>query len=444
MNQGNSPLRRARYDKDGNIVIPSNADAHAAPAPFPETMRPPLAEMFSFPQDPVAEPAAAPVEKAMDAIQWGVVEEPPEDISRLPSVERENARRRVTQQLKAVRASYAHALGEIQHDALVTAKQALAEGERQMLASVHDGITASYGAWDELKHTVRSFGRFLAQPVLVPARKKRVKQHSRGTLFVLDIVRFGGTFATIFAVLFSAMNYESFVAIASARIEPILEFTNLDNSASVQKSLAEKLRQVPTLPTSGDADEGLGAHLPVVGPPNDLLIIPKLNLRAPIQSPPTDALIREDWKQLEEDIQEALEDGVVHYPGTAEPGQAGNFFLTGHSSYFPWAEGDYKSVFARLGELSVGDEFWVYHGGDKHRYVIEGKKEILPSDVSVLDQPVGKRIATLMTCTPVGTTLRRLIINAQEIDPVTGEPLEVGAHQQQEQRPSFKLEALPI
>lgn len=442
MTPGNSPLHRARYDKDGNIILSLGAVAkEEEQAPVPT--RPPLQEIFTFPSEPVAEPVTTQARR-MDAIQWGVAAEPPEDISTLPAVERENARKRVADQLDVVRASCAVALRDAERDVLVTAKRVLNEGERQVRASVEDGITASYGAWDELKHVAHSFGRFLTQPVLVPAGKKRVKQYGRGTLFALDIVRFGGTFAAIFAVLFSAMNYESFIAIASARIEPILAFTNLDDSASIQKSLAEKLRQVPSLPTAGDGDNGLAAHLPVVGPPGDLLLIPKLNLRAPIVSPPTDALVREDWKALEENIQEGLETGVVHYPGTAEPGQAGNFFLTGHSSYFPWAEGRYKSVFARLGELNVGDEFWVYHGGDKYRYVIESKKEIVPSDVTVLDQPVGKRIATLMTCTPVGTTLRRLIIGASEVDPITGEPMDVGDHQQQEARPSIKLDALPI
>jgi len=54
------------------------------------------------------------------------------------------------------------------------------------------------------------------------------------------------------------------------------------------------------------------------------------------------------------------------------------------------------------------------------------KKEVKPSDVTVLDQPTNKRVSTIMTCTPVGTTLRRLIIKSQEIDPVTGIALQVG------------------
>lgn len=439
MTPGNSPKQRARYDEDGNIILSLGASpVHERARIEPEAVE---ESRFPFAKGPVAEPATS---MDIDALQWGLAEEPIEDISDLPVVVRENARQRVADQLASVRASVAGALDDAERDAIVTAKRILEEGERQVRTTVEDGIDASYGALDELKSILRSFGRFVTQPVLVPVRRKKVKQYSRGALFAIDVARFGGTFAAIFALLFSAMNYESFAAIASARIEPILAFTNLDDSTSAQESLAEKLRQVPTLPTAGDGDEGLAAHLPPVGPPQDMLIVPKLNLRAPIVSLPTDSLVREDWKQLETDIQHGLERGVVHYPGTAEAGQAGNFFLTGHSSYFPWASGDYKSVFARLGELNVGDEFWVYHGGDKYRYVIDTKKEIVPSDVTVLDQPVGKRIATLMTCTPVGTTLRRLILTAQEVDPITGEPMEVGAHQKQPELPAFKLDALPI
>jgi len=134
----------------------------------------------------------------------------------------------------------------------------------------------------------------------------------------------------------------------------------------------------------------------------------------------------------------------VHYPGTARPGQAGNFFVTGHSSYYPWAAGKYKTIFARLHQLNVGDEYWVYYGGDKHRYTVIEKKEVSPSDISVLDQPTDLRLATLMTCTPVGTTLRRLIIVSQEIDPLSGVALAVGEKGERSKTASVPLEALPI
>jgi len=100
---------------------------------------------------------------------------------------------------------------------------------------------------------------------------------------------------------------------------------------------------------------------------------------------------------------------VVHYPGTASPGQVGNVFITGHSSYYPWDPGKFKDVFAVLGQLEVGDEYFVYFGQQKFTYKVREKYEVSPDNVNVLQQPHDKKVSTLMTCTPVGTTLRRLI-----------------------------------
>lgn len=320
----------------------------------------------------------------------------------------------------------------------------LAESGRQYEKSMKDGVrTGKNVAKAFSKGTVTLWG-FLTQPVWIPGKNNTPKQYSRGTLFLLDTVRFGGTFASLFVVLFVSLNFQSFWSIAHSYVDPLAGIASGKQlAAELDKNLSDKLKNVPSLTTAG-AGNNLTAFLPEVGPPENRLIIPKLDLNVPIMIPANTNLLQENWTALEEDIQKDLQDGVVHYPGTARPGQAGNFFVTGHSSYFPWAPGKYKSVFARLGELSIGDEYWVYYGGDKYRYVITAKKEIKPSDVTVLDQPVSKRVSTLMTCTPVGTTLRRLIINAQEIDPVTGEMLKPGDHATENDTPKTNAGMLPI
>lgn len=286
---------------------------------------------------------------------------------------------------------------------------------------------------------------FLTQPVWVVRPRKEPKRYSRITLFLVDTVRFGSTFAALFAALFVTLNYQSFWQIIEARLDPLQEIrAEATLGAGTTAQLRDKLLKSPVLTTAGGQMEGsLLSFLPPVGPPENRLIIPKLNLNIPIVVPSYSALLREDWVQVEEDIQKALEGGVVHYPGTAKPGQAGNFFVTGHSSYYPWAPGNYKTVFARLHLLSEGDEYWVYYGGDKHRYIVRSAYEVKPSNVDVLDQPADRRISTLMTCTPVGTTLRRLIISAEEVDPETTEPLAVG-QQPVREVPKYKVEMLPI
>lgn len=281
-----------------------------------------------------------------------------------------------------------------------------------------------------------AFLAFLGQPVWVPGRRGAPKHTTRGTLFLLDTIRFGATFAMMFGVLFLTLNYQSFGKIAVAMADPL---ALLRDRLPVEQA-AEMLSHKTTSGTGADPAQ----FLPPVGPPDNRLLIPSLGLNVPIVIPPNDALLREDWGRLEHDIQTALEDGTVHYPGTARPGQAGNFFVTGHSSYYPWTQGKYKSVFARLPALKTGDEFWIYYGGDRHRYAIQEKKEVKPTDVHVLDQPLDRRIATLMTCVPVGTTLRRLIVTAQELDPLTGTPMKVGQHASAAETPKVKTGMLPI
>lgn len=294
-----------------------------------------------------------------------------------------------------------------------------------------------------MQGSLRKFWKTARTPVQIPGLRSGRKPPTKLTLFVTDTIRFGGTFALIFGALFVTVNYQSFFQIARAQLAlgtDIKTEEALQNIAS-GTDLAGGLRG--TIGTTSEVN--ILKYLPAVGPYEDRLIIPKIGKNIPIVRPSMEALVKEDWKQFEVDIQTALRDGVIHYPGSARPGQAGNFFVTGHSSYYPWDEGRYKDVFARLSELEPGDTYFVYYGGDRHTYRVTRKFEVKPTDVTVLDQPSDRRVATLMTCTPVGTTLRRLIVQAEEIDPATGELLKVGEKTDETAtKPFIRLEALPI
>lgn len=303
-----------------------------------------------------------------------------------------------------------------------------AESVEQCRASVHSGRSLLRDMLHEMRLLADHTKKLMQQPVWVPSRNQKFRKTSRGWLFFSDTVRFGATFAGIFVVLFVGLNYQSFTEIVASKIAPLSPSVASSGSSETEMLLRDKLQKVPALNMAGRSQRNLLLYLPEVGPVKNMLIIPKLNLKVPIVDPSYAAMLKEDWVQVEKDIQGALELGVVHYPGTAHPGQAGNFFITGHSSYYPWAQGKYKTIFARLHQLNAGDEYWVYYRGDKHRYVVREKREVSPSDTSVLDQPRDMRIATMMTCTPIGTALRRLILVAQEVDPLTGTALKVGEH----------------
>lgn len=133
------------------------------------------------------------------------------------------------------------------------------------------------------------------------------------------------------------------------------------------------------------------------------LVIPKIGIEAPIV-----------WNVEENDLKNRLLEGVVHSKGTALPGQQGNIFITGHSSYYSWVNSSYKDVFALLDKLSAGDKIYIKYSTSIFTYEVSGWRIVAPDDISVIDQGSGQTL-TLMTCVPIGTNLNRLIISANQI-----------------------------
>ncbi|MFA7243703.1 MAG: sortase [Patescibacteria group bacterium] len=112
----------------------------------------------------------------------------------------------------------------------------------------------------------------------------------------------------------------------------------------------------------------------------------------------------------------ALENGTIHLAGTADPGEIGNIFITGHSSNYLWAPGKYKSIFATLNRVVVGDKIFIKYQSRLFTYTVSKIFITKPDDLSVLNQ--GKdSILTLVTCTPVGTSINRLVIVASQTNP---------------------------
>ncbi|MCK5460475.1 class E sortase [Candidatus Gracilibacteria bacterium] len=146
-------------------------------------------------------------------------------------------------------------------------------------------------------------------------------------------------------------------------------------------------------------------NMPVY-PSDNRLYIPRIWKNVPLIAVPN----HKNWKQLEKNIQNGLQKGVVIHPISKDPGNFGNFFVTGHSSYYAWDNGRFKDVFALLHEVKVGDLVEVYWEGKKYEYKIRESKVVSPTEVSVLNQPKDRAILTLMTCTPVGMNTNRLIL----------------------------------
>lgn len=145
--------------------------------------------------------------------------------------------------------------------------------------------------------------------------------------------------------------------------------------------------------------------------PEPKLIIPKINVDVPVVydvAPDYDSQMK------------AMENGVAWFgiPGAnSKPGQVGNTVLSGHSSNDVIDSGQYKFIFARLEHMQEGDLIYVNYDSKRYTYSVTKKEVVKPTEVNKLIYPTDKPVLTLITCTPLGTSLNRLLVTAEQISP---------------------------
>ena len=151
--------------------------------------------------------------------------------------------------------------------------------------------------------------------------------------------------------------------------------------------------------------------------PAPRLIIPKINV---------DVAVNYDATTAHESQMEAMRTGVAYFgiPGAnSKPGQRGNVPIAGHSSndFTAAGQNEVKFVFARLEQLKKGDIFYLNYEGTRYTYAITTMMVVKPTEVGRLVVGEDKPYATLITCTPLGTAEKRLLVMAEQISPSPSE-----------------------
>ena len=116
------------------------------------------------------------------------------------------------------------------------------------------------------------------------------------------------------------------------------------------------------------------------------------------------------WPIYEGTDTERLALGVGHYIGSVLPGIVDNSILSGHRD----------TVFAKIGELEVGDLILVETAAGIFTYEMTDSKIVDRSDPNVI-QPSDEAKLTLTTCYPfaaIGTTTQAYILSAKLISSV--------------------------
>jgi sortase A len=111
---------------------------------------------------------------------------------------------------------------------------------------------------------------------------------------------------------------------------------------------------------------------------------------------------------------EDLGKAMVHYLGTALPGQLGNAVIFCHSVLPQFFNPrNYKTICSTLPMLKKGDRVIVNFDGIEYQYRVYEMLEVGPDDVTVLEQHHDNSYLSMITCVPPGTYLRRLIVRAE-------------------------------
>lgn len=128
--------------------------------------------------------------------------------------------------------------------------------------------------------------------------------------------------------------------------------------------------------------------IPTPGPKSPTrLVIPSINVDVPV-------VPGDDWEQLKK--------GAGHHIGSANPGERGNVFISGHNDI-------YGEIFRHLEKLKPGDKVIVYAGEQPYTYIVRTTRIVDPTDVSIM-YPTSTPILSLMTCHPYMVDTHRLVV----------------------------------
>jgi sortase A len=139
---------------------------------------------------------------------------------------------------------------------------------------------------------------------------------------------------------------------------------------------------------------------------------------APLGPPPGNAVARlylpkldKKWVVVEGVTQHDLRWAPGHYPGTAVPGQDGNFAVAGHRS---------RAIFWDLDRLHTGDTIGVETRDHWYIYKVTHTVIVKPTAIEVVTPvPPGEspgKLITLTTCNPKWDNYQRLIVHGELVD----------------------------
>jgi LPXTG-site transpeptidase (sortase) family protein len=133
----------------------------------------------------------------------------------------------------------------------------------------------------------------------------------------------------------------------------------------------------------------------VSAPKDNTLVIPALHMQVTVYDGPTYA---------------SLAKGVWHSPRSSTPDKGGNTVMAGHRFTYNGLQRG-ASTFYSLDRLKTGDQVVLYWSGVRYDYKVSDVLIVAPTEISI-ENPTPQPQLTLYTCTPLWTSLQRLVVQA--------------------------------
>ncbi|MEI8067421.1 MAG: sortase [Candidatus Shapirobacteria bacterium] len=201
-----------------------------------------------------------------------------------------------------------------------------------------------------------------------------------------------------FSAIFPIVKYQVEYSLKFQQIINPLSTKNYNNTGNILGEMTTDYTQISNWFIDSPAAQARGSVFSNNNPDTTYLIsIPSLKIK--------DAVV--DVGSMD------LKKSLIQYPKTALPGQLGNTVIFGHSVLPQFFNPkSYLTIFSTLHKLKIGDEIQISFNGSDYVYKVQEMFEVQPTEMSVLDQRFDGKYLSLITCSPPGTLLRRLVIKA--------------------------------
>lgn len=115
------------------------------------------------------------------------------------------------------------------------------------------------------------------------------------------------------------------------------------------------------------------------------------------------------------EYQKALKNGIAHSKESGLPGDGDNIFLFAHSSGNFYENNRLNTIFLLLNKLEKNDQIIVFFKGKIYEYQVFEKKIVAEDQVDYMKNFSNQETITLMTCWPLGTSYKRLLVFGKRI-----------------------------